>query len=146
MLSLYRLLLTRIKVVLLADAGLEVEADAVEQHAERKARLLRLANDYEQEGLTEIAEEVRASSHSLRSEQPLSRSLPVATHLLESPAGSAGGQGKLPNLQQGEASGDREQAGREPSEVTPEPQADQPDVKTSKTRAGKRPAKQSKKE
>lgn len=100
MLSLYHLLVDRLKAVVLANVGLDLEADCLSQDAARKAALLRLANSYDEEGLNEVAEEIRASMQTLQSDQPLSRSLPIATHLRETkddtckPADTVNGTGK----------------------------------------------------
>lgn len=96
MLSLYQLLVDRLKVVVLANVGLDLEADCLTQDAARKAELLRLAQDYEAEGLNEVAEEIRASMQTLQPDQPLSRSLPISTHLRE-PQSNTSNQEDLAN-------------------------------------------------
>ena len=57
MIHLFRTVIDRIKFLLATSAALELEADALARHAERKAELLRLAQQYESEKLPAIAQE-----------------------------------------------------------------------------------------
>lgn len=88
--TLYQLLVNRLKSVILADVGLDLEADFHIQSATRKVELLRQASRFEEEGFTEVAEELRASASTLRPDQPLAQSVPIAAHLKhDSPNGES---------------------------------------------------------
>lgn len=71
MLHLFRAVIDRIKVLLATSAALELEADALARHAERKAELLRLAEQYESEKLSVVAQELRQHAEALDAQQPL---------------------------------------------------------------------------
>jgi hypothetical protein len=71
MFHLFRAVIHRIKVLLATSAALELEADALARHAERKAELLRLAQQYESEKLPAIAQELRQHTETLDLKQPL---------------------------------------------------------------------------
>ena len=55
MIHLFRTVIDRIKFLLATSAALELEADALARHAERKGELLRLAQQYVSEKLPAIA-------------------------------------------------------------------------------------------
>ena len=71
MFHLFRAVIDRIKVLLATSAALELEADALACHAERKAELLRLAEHYESEKLPVVAQELRQHAEALDAKQPL---------------------------------------------------------------------------
>jgi hypothetical protein len=71
MFHLFRTVIDRIKVLLATSAALELEADAQTRHAERKAELLRLAQQYEAEKLPTVALELRQHAEALDCKQPL---------------------------------------------------------------------------
>ena len=71
MFHLFRAVIDRIKVLLATAAALELEADALARHAERKAELLRLAQQYESERLSPVAQELRQHAEALNLQQPL---------------------------------------------------------------------------
>jgi hypothetical protein len=71
MFHLFRAVINRIKVLLATSAALELEADALTRHAERKAELLRLAQQYESEKLPAVAQELRQHAEVLNLQQPL---------------------------------------------------------------------------
>jgi hypothetical protein len=53
------------------SAALELQADALARHVERKAELLRLAQQYESEKLPAVAQELRQHAEALNLQQPL---------------------------------------------------------------------------
>lgn len=71
MFHLFRAGIDRIKILLATSAALELEADALACHAERKAELLRLAEHYESEKLSVVAQELRQHAEALDVKQPL---------------------------------------------------------------------------
>jgi hypothetical protein len=71
MFSFFRAVIDRIKVLLATSAARELEADALARHAERKAELLRLAEQYESEKLHAVALELRQQAEALDWKQPL---------------------------------------------------------------------------
>jgi hypothetical protein len=71
MFHLFRAVIDRIKLLLATSAALELEADALARHAERKAELLRLAQQYESEKLPAVAQELRRHAEALDWKQPL---------------------------------------------------------------------------
>jgi hypothetical protein len=71
MLHLFRAVIDRIKVLLATSAALELEADALARQTERKAELLRLAEHYESEKLSAVAQELRQHAEALNLQQPL---------------------------------------------------------------------------
>ena len=68
MFALFRAVLDRLKTLLATSAALELEADALARHAQHKAELLRLAEQYESEKLPAVAQELRqhAEAHDLQ--------------------------------------------------------------------------------
>ncbi len=72
----------RLTALFIADAALDLEAEFLDRHAERKAELLRKAQEYEEEqGLEDLAEEVRVQAMSLSAEKPLASMLPAINGL-----------------------------------------------------------------
>ena len=71
MFQLFRAVIDRIKLLLATSAALELEADAISRHAERKAELLRLAQQYESEKLSAVAQELRQHAEAMDLQQPL---------------------------------------------------------------------------
>ena len=71
MFNLLRAVIDRLKVLLATSAALELEADALARNAERKAELLRLAEQYEGEKLPTVARELRQHAEALDVQQPL---------------------------------------------------------------------------
>ena len=71
MFHLFRAVIDHIKVLLATSAALELEADALARHAEREAELLRLAQQYESEKLSAVAQELRQHAEALNPQQPL---------------------------------------------------------------------------
>lgn len=63
------------------DSGLDFEANLVARQAERKAALLRRASRLDDEGLSDVAQELRACTSAISFERPLSSLLlPVKIH------------------------------------------------------------------
>ncbi len=71
MFSLFRAVLDRLKALLATSAALELEADALARHAQRKAELLHLAEQYESEKLHSVAQELRQHAETLDLQLPL---------------------------------------------------------------------------
>lgn len=71
MFALFRAVLDRLKALLATSAALELEAEALARHAQRKAELLRLAEQYESEKLHTVARELRQHAESLDLQRPL---------------------------------------------------------------------------
>jgi hypothetical protein len=71
MFHLFRAVLDRLKALLSTSAALELEADALARHAQRKAELLRLAQQYESEKLHAVALELRQYAEALDRKQLL---------------------------------------------------------------------------
>jgi hypothetical protein len=71
MFSWFRAVLDRLKALLATSAALELEADALARHAQRKADLLRLAEQYESEKLHSVAQELRQHAETLDLQRPL---------------------------------------------------------------------------
>lgn len=84
----------RLKTLLITDAALDLEAEFLDRHAERKAELLRKAQEYEEQGLNDLADEVRVQAMNLSSAQPLASMLP-AIHGLTGDASEA----EMPRLE-----------------------------------------------
>jgi hypothetical protein len=61
----------RIKALLLSEATLDLEAQALVRHAERKADLYRRAAALEAEGLPTVADELRRQAETLNPQEPL---------------------------------------------------------------------------
>ncbi len=85
MLTLFRALVERVKTLFAASAALDLEAEFVARHAERKAELLRQANRYAEEGLRGIADHLRRQAEELDLQRPLAGVLPAIEHLRDTP-------------------------------------------------------------
>ncbi len=109
MLAFFRALLDRLKALLLTDASLDLQAQAVVRAAERKADLLRRAAAYENEGLASVAADLRGQAEALDLSRPLALVAPLLEALsIDSPAappipgpaspnpGANGGPSQLP--------------------------------------------------
>jgi hypothetical protein len=62
-------------------AVLELEADLIAACAERKADLLRRADQYEKEGLHAVAEQLRQQAERLSPDKPLGTVVAITAHL-----------------------------------------------------------------
>ena len=71
MLWIFQKISDRLKSLLVADAALDLEAEYLSRHAERKADLLQKAQEYEEQGLDELAAELRQQTQSLTIEKSL---------------------------------------------------------------------------
>jgi len=71
MLWIFKRIRDRIKTLLIADAAGDLEAELLDHHAERKADLLRKAQDYQEKGMESLAEELRERAAGLSIEKPL---------------------------------------------------------------------------
>lgn len=81
MLWIFRKIAERIQTLLIADSAMGLEAEFLGRHADRKAQLLRKAQEYEEQGFEDLAEELRSQVHELSVAKPLSSVLPALTHL-----------------------------------------------------------------
>jgi hypothetical protein len=89
MFSIARSLIDRFKSLFITHAALELEAELIAAAAERKAALLRRAEQYEKEGLPAVAEDVRRQAERLMVDKPLSSTLEIIAHLQASEAAPA---------------------------------------------------------
>lgn len=89
MLTLFRALVERVKALFITTAALDLEADFVALHAERKADLLRQAARYEEEGLHGIADHLRRQAEEIDVQRPLAGVLPAVAHLQDTPPDKA---------------------------------------------------------
>lgn len=71
LLSLFRPLIERVKAMLALCATQELQAEALLRQAERKAELLRKAKEYQDQGLSTVADLLRSQAELLDSPQPL---------------------------------------------------------------------------
>jgi len=74
-------LIDRFKALFIARAVLELEADLLALGAERKAELLRRADQYDREGQKGIAQELRQQAETLSIDKPLASVQVLITHL-----------------------------------------------------------------
>jgi hypothetical protein len=81
MFSIVCALLARFKALFVTYVVLDLEADLIAACAKRKAELLRQAKQYEQEGLTNVAEQLRLHAESLSPDEPLGSVLTIIAHL-----------------------------------------------------------------
>ena len=81
MLWIFRKISDRIQTLLIADSALCLESEFLTRHADRKAQLLVKAREYEEQGLENLAEELRGQVRELSVEKPLSSVLPALTNL-----------------------------------------------------------------
>src|SRR3954470_4021671 len=75
--ELFRAVSDRIKAVLTAHAALELEAELIARHVERKAELLRKADQLESEGLGDLAAELRQHARRTDLNRPAEAALPA---------------------------------------------------------------------
>jgi hypothetical protein len=87
--SLFRQLIDRVKALLALAAAQEMQAEALSRQAERKAELLRKAKDYEAEGLSAVAEQLRREAELLDAPQQLAGVLAPAELLATAPQAPA---------------------------------------------------------
>ena len=86
MFSIIRALIDRFKVLFVTHAVLELEAELIAMHGERKAELLRHADNYEAEGLQTVAQEIRQQAETLSPAKPLGSVVATVAHLQVNPA------------------------------------------------------------
>ncbi|WP_166822384.1 hypothetical protein [Thalassoroseus pseudoceratinae] len=73
---MFRILKTiahRLKTLFVVDSALDRKAEFLARHAERKARLMRRALEYDEQGFPEIAEELRCQTAKFSIELKLGR-------------------------------------------------------------------------
>jgi hypothetical protein len=75
--ELFRAVSDRLKAVLTAHAALELEAELIARHVERKAELLRKADQLEGEGMAELAAELRGHAGRTDLNRPAEAVLPA---------------------------------------------------------------------
>jgi hypothetical protein len=85
MFSLFRAITERLKALFATSAALELESELLARDAERKADLLRRADQYDQEGLHGIATHLRQQADLLSLQRPLASVLPALTYLHTEP-------------------------------------------------------------
>jgi hypothetical protein len=77
--QLIRAVFARIKAMFATDAMLELEGEIAVRAAERKAALLRLAAQYEAEGLTTVAHDLRQQAEVLEANKSLNSAPAIDT-------------------------------------------------------------------
>jgi len=75
--ELFRAVVERLRIVFSAHAALDIEAEMIARHIERKATLLRQAAQLETEGLTDLAAELRQAAGRMDPRRPAESVLPV---------------------------------------------------------------------
>jgi len=75
--ELFRAVSERLKVIFTAHAALDIEAEMIAHHIERKAALLRQAAQMETEGLTDLATELRQAVGRMDPHRPAESVLPT---------------------------------------------------------------------
>ena len=81
MFSIVYSLIARFKALFVTYAVLDLEADLIAASAERKAELFRRATQYEQEGLSSVAEQLRQQAEAISADKPLGGVLATVAHL-----------------------------------------------------------------
>ena len=81
MLWIFRKIIERLQTLLIADAALGLEAEFLVRQADRKAELLQKAQEYEEQGLEDVADELRGQALGLSIETPVSSVLPGIAEL-----------------------------------------------------------------
>jgi hypothetical protein len=76
MTELFRAVSARLKALLTAHAALELEAELVRLHTERKAALLRQAAQLEAEGMADLAAEIRRHASQADLDRPCEAPVP----------------------------------------------------------------------
>ena len=89
----------RLKTLLITDAALDLEAAFLARQADRRADLLEAAEEYEEQGLQHLAEDLRRQAAELSIERPLASVLPALGDLTGNVA-----EAELPQL--GDLSGE----------------------------------------
>ena len=92
MLWIFQEAIARLKALLLADVALDLEGQFLARHADRKASLLEQAEQYEQQGLAELAAEVRGQVDQFVIDRPLAWVHPV----FGTPPSEAGDRRSIP--------------------------------------------------
>jgi hypothetical protein len=77
MLWLFKTLTDRLKALFVADVASDFEAQFLARNTERKAALLRQAQQYEDEGLKCVAQEMRQRTERLDTQKPMASVLPA---------------------------------------------------------------------
>jgi hypothetical protein len=83
MTELFDAVSTRLKAIFTAHAALELEAEVIARHVQRKATLLKQAAKLEEEGLKDLAAELREHAGGLDPRRPAEATLPL---LAQTPA------------------------------------------------------------
>lgn len=76
MLQYLRNFIDRIKAMFLADIALDLESQIVSRDAERQAQLLRQAEGYQKEGLSEVADRLRQRIQAIDAKRAMESALP----------------------------------------------------------------------
>ncbi|MDB5313930.1 MAG: hypothetical protein JWO38_8132, partial [Gemmataceae bacterium] len=88
MLTLFRAVVDRLKVLFATAAAAELEAEFLAREAERRADLFRQADRYAADGLPVVAAGLRARAEALSADRPGGTVLPAMAHWLAAdPAG-----------------------------------------------------------
>lgn len=90
MTELFDAVSSRLKAIFTAHAALELEAEVIARHVERKAALLKQATKLEEEGLKDLAAELRQHAGGLDPRRPAEAVLPMLTQNTTTPRPSCG--------------------------------------------------------
>ena len=83
--NLFRALSRRLYALFTTHIALDFEQQFLAQQSDRKVELLRKAQDLEEQGLTDLADELREQIERLSLERPLSSVLPAAEDFQDEP-------------------------------------------------------------
>jgi hypothetical protein len=99
MFAVIRVLIDRFKALFMARALIELEADLITLAAERKAELLRRADELDKEGWSAVAHQMREQAATLQFDAPLASGHAVVAHLQTQSLESAQPKEAMPNPQ-----------------------------------------------
>lgn len=115
MLWLLKKIIERLKTLLVASAATDLEAEFLLRRTERKAELLGKAQEYEEQDLGDLADELREQALELSHETPLSRGLPTRVHWTT----SEGANDEPPKLERAEQPQDLPHTAKSPQTTKP---------------------------
>ena len=90
---IFRALGARLRALFLTELALDLETQFTSRQAERKAELLRKAQQYHEQGLNDLADELRGHAADLSASRSLNEALPSLSEL-------AAGEDELPRLEE----------------------------------------------
>jgi hypothetical protein len=90
MTELFHVVSERLKAIFTAHTALELEAELIAHHIERKATLLKQAAKLEKDGFKDLAEELRGHTAGINPRHPVEAVLPVLSQSLPAPTDANG--------------------------------------------------------